>query len=161
MKTLLYSFFILILAPCNKPQQTAVTKPTKDLSKIIITCRQTACFGKCPVTTFTINGGTKTMTFVGQLNVERLGRYTKPITDKELSEVVEAFDKANFLGFDKEYLSKTSDFPSVVVTYSYDGELKSVTDRQAGPPALQQLELLLRSMANNLQGWTKEVPVEH
>lgn len=106
----------------------------------------------------TINGGTKTATYIGQMNTERLGKYTKVIKEEDLKSLVAAFEKANFFSFNEKYLGMTSDFPSIVIEYSKDGKTKTVTDRQAGPKQLIELELLLKEIQNG-NDWKKEEPV--
>ena len=121
MKTILYSVFILLLAPCNGHKKAAATV-SPDNSTVVITYQRTPCFGQCPTYTYTINGATKVATFKGDQHTEKIGTYTKPVTDAELTQLVAEFEKAKFNSLNDKYLGEVSDFPSSVMTYSNKGK---------------------------------------
>ena len=160
MKFILYSIFLFFLSPCNHPKSLSAANSVTDNSSIVITYRQTACFGKCPVASMTINGSTKTITYSGQMNVEKQGKYSKAISNEELDKLVAAFAKAKFETLNEKYMGQISDFPSVIITFTKDGKTKSVEDRKAGPAELVDLENLLKDIADS-SGWKKEEDADH
>jgi hypothetical protein len=153
MKLFLYSAFILLLAPCNKPKQTADSTPAKE--KVIIKFETSACFGRCPIYKMTIDGENKTTTFIGEKYTEKLGTYTRPLKDEELKTFVEAFSKAKFSSMENEYLGPITDFPIKVISYTSGEKTKTVKGRSQEPKELTDLEKMLNEYANTPEGWTK------
>jgi uncharacterized protein DUF6438 len=153
MKFIIYSFFLLLAAPCNKEKQIASSD--KSNSSVIISYQTTACFGRCPIYTLTINGETKTATFNGEQHTEKTGMYSKAISSKELQAFVDAFDKAGFNSLNDEYLGMITDFPIKIITYTKDGKTKKIKERSGAPEALINLEKMLNEYASSEDGWKK------
>ncbi len=153
MKTLLSTIFILLLAPCNS-QKKITNTAAANYSKIVITYRSSACFGRCPIYTLTINGETKTTTYNGEKFTEKIGIYTKPISDEELKRLVNAFDKANFNSLDDAYLGQIVDFPTKTITYTNNDKTKTIKDRSGAPDELHTIEKILEGIADS-DGWKK------
>lgn len=151
MKLLMYTF-LLLLAPCNSSKTAIDTVP--DNSKAMIILKTSACFGKCPIYTLTINGEKKIATFIGEKDTEKIGVYTKAISAKELNDFVEAFEKADFNSMEEEYLGMITDFPFKYITYTNNGKTKKVKERSGAPKALTDLEKMLSDYANS-EGWKK------
>ncbi len=156
MKYILYSALIIV-ASCNKTSKSATTHQQEkpDVSKVVISYEATACFGKCPMFTMTINGATQTITYVGSQNVEKLGTYTKHYEVDSIITLVNAFDKAKYFELNNEYLGHIVDFPSVITSYSNYGKTKKIKDRTGGPGELRDLERLLYIISNG-EGWKKQ-----
>lgn len=153
MKLIIYSLFLLLAAPCNKEKQVAATSD-KNNSSVIISLKTSACFGKCPIYTLTINGESKTAVFNGEQNTEKTGLYSKTISSKELNEFVAAFEKAGFFSLDDEYLGHITDFPIKTITYTKDGKTKKIRERSGAPKELTDLIKMLDAYANS-EGWKK------
>lgn len=170
MKFILYSSFLFLLAPCNGSKKAASTsnstsvtatsetntspKTQNDLKTVSIIYRKTPCFGTCAAFTLTINGSSNSMTYKGDLNVEKIGNYEKNISDEELTKLVNAFDKKKFFGFKDGYTTPATDIPSKLITYSINGKTKKVEDQQNAPPELKELEKLLDEITDS-NGWKK------
>lgn len=152
---LIITSIILFLGTCKGSKETVSSVPVQDNSKIIITYQRGACMGRCPDYTMSINGEKKTIDYTGRGNVEKMGIYTKPISDAELTKLVEAFKAADFYSLDDKYLGVITDFPSRYITYSRDGVVKKVQDRSGAPDKLKVLEKLLDEIADSTEGWTK------
>ena len=153
MKLILSSILLLFLAPCNKSKQlsNSAEKPDSN-STVNIVYQTTPCFGRCPTYTMTINGTSKQMSFVGTANTDKIGTFTKAISDAELTNLVAEFEKAKFFSLDNEYLGHIVDFPSKYITYSHNGLNKKIQDRSGGPEAIHILEKVLEEIANS-EGW--------
>jgi hypothetical protein len=146
---------MLLLAPCNSSKKATASVPTvNDNSEVVITLQTGACFGKCPVYLLTINGKTKTATYKGQENTDRIGNYSKPITDAELTQMVNAFETAKFNSLNDEYLGEIVDFPIKTITYTNKGKTKKIRERSGAPEALTSLEKTLNEFADS-EGWKK------
>ncbi len=161
MKYILYSAIILF-ASCNKTSKSATTStaPSKpDVSKVVITYSATACFGKCPCFTMTINGGTQTITYEGVQNVEKIGTFTKKYDADSIAALVKAFDQAKYFELKDSYLGQIVDYPSVITSYTNNGKTKKITDRQGAPAELRQLESLLFIISNG-KGYRENVPID-
>jgi hypothetical protein len=158
MKFLILSSFLFLLAPCNEPKQitSTPTPPSRqeNLKAMVIGYQKTVCFGTCPAFTMTINAETNKISYTGESNVEKLGNYTKNISDEELFTLSEAFDKANFFELKDEYNSEMTDIPSKYVSYSFGGKSKKIRDRYNAPAELKELESLLDKIADS-EGWEK------
>jgi ferredoxin len=158
MKLLLCSILFL-LAPCNNPKQNSSSK--KNNSKVVIIYQCGACFGRCPEYILTINGEKKMATFKGIKNTEKIGTYTKKISDAELTDYVSNFEKAKFNSFENEYLGYITDFPIKAISYTNNGSTKLVKERSGAPEMLISLEKKLQAYAENGEGWVKSEDQDH
>ncbi len=152
MKILMYAFLLLI-APCNSSKNIAKT-PEQNNSKVVIIFQTTACFGRCPIYTLTINGESNTATFIGERDTEKIGTYTRSISEKELSVFVKAFEDSNFNSLNDEYPGTITDFPYKYITYTNNGKTKKIKERSGAPKELTDLEKLLSNYANS-EDWKK------
>jgi len=160
MKILICSVFALLLGPCNKSKHLASTPVVKDNSTVSIIYQTTPCFGRCPVYTMTISAATKQITFLGKSDTEKIGTFTKTISDQEIADLVNAFEKANFFSLEDKYLGVITDFPSKYITYSHNGLTKKIQDRSGGPDVIHELEKLLETIANS-EGWKRSESEDH
>lgn len=160
MKFILSSILFVFLAPCNKPKNISNSAAT-DNSKAIIIYQAGACFGRCPEYTLTITGENKTVVFKGDRNTDKIGTYTKQITDKDLSNFISSFENAKFNSLENEYLGTITDFPIKTITYTNKGNTKSIKERSGAPEALITLEKSLKEYAENVEGWKKSEDVDN
>ncbi|MCX6295949.1 MAG: DUF6438 domain-containing protein, partial [Bacteroidetes bacterium] len=144
---------LLLIAPCNSSKKITKTAE-QDNSKVVIIFQTTACFGRCPIYTLTINGESKIATFIGERDTEKLGTYTKSISNKELSDFKKAFEDSNFNSLNDEYPGTITDFPYKYITYTNNGKTKKIKERSGAPKELTDLEKLLSEYANS-EGWKK------
>ena len=168
MKLIIYSVFLLFLAPCNGTKKTASTASSgtsasattqtaakNQLRTVSFSLQKTACFGRCPMFTLTINGETNTATYKGDQNVDKVGTYEKKISDDELQKLVDAFEKRKLFDMQDAYnKQQVTDLPSTYVSYSINGKSKKIQDRFQAPPELKELEKLLDDFGNT-DGWEK------
>lgn len=169
MKFLLYSTFLLFLAPCNGTKkaistETAKTQKATSAGSVkvqeggpkttIITFERSVCFGSCPAFTMTIAAETNKATYVGTSNVEKIGTFEKSFSDEDIAKLKDAFDKAKFFDMENEYSSQISDIPSTYVSLTYAGNTKKIKDKQHAPKELKDLEKMLDDIANS-DGWVK------
>lgn len=169
MKLIICSAFLLFLAPCNGTKKAASTATAStsasasttqtaaknQLRTVSFSLQRTACFGRCPMFTLTISGETGTATYKGDQNVDKVGTYTKKVSDQELQKLVDAFEKYKFFDMLDAYnKQQVTDLPSTYVSYSINGKSKKIQDRFQAPPELKELEKLLDDFGNT-DGWEK------
>lgn len=107
-----------------------------------------ACFGTCPVYFLTIYQN-KTAVFNGEMNVDKKGEYRKTLDDKTFKELQKAFEKADFVNFEKEYKSNVSDLPKITVGYHDGTEYRESSGDMDRPSSLQDLQFMLEKVADS------------
>lgn len=159
MKLFIYTFIAILFAPCNASKKINSTS-SSDYSTLEIVYQRTVCFGRCPVYTLTINGATKTATFKGEKDTEKIGNFVKKLNDEDLKSFVEAFEGANFNDLKDEYLGMITDFPIKYITYTNKGKTKKIKERSGAPKELTDLEKMLDAFAE-ADGWVKDDKVDN
>src|SRR3954463_512144 len=129
MKLFLSSILLLLLAPCNNEQKLNSSTTTGNYGTTNIVYAETPCYGNCPIYVMTLDGKTMTATFKGEANTEKIGTYTKSITNEEFSQFMNAFEKANFNSLENEYMGTVPDFPIRETTLTRDGKSKKIRNR--------------------------------
>lgn len=160
MKLILSSIFFLLLAPCNQSKNISSSK-IADNSKVTIVYQCGACFGRCPEYILTINGEKKLATFKGIKSTEKIGAFSKPISDAELTNFVSDFEKAKFSSLENEYLGNITDFPIKSISYTNNGSTKSIRIRSGAPEVLNSLDRSLKVYAESTDGWKKSEDANH
>ena len=155
MKLFISSIFLLLLAPCNSEQKLSSTTTTNNYSTTTILFAETPCYGNCPIYVLTLDGKTMTATYKGEANTEKIGTYTKAITNEEFAQFMSAVENANFNKLDNEYLGNIPDFPIRETTLTVDGKAKKVRNRSQGPKELEAKEKVFRDYALT-EGWKKQ-----
>ena len=160
MKFILSSIFLLLLAPCNHPKDTSSSKTTAN-NKVMIIYQPGACFGRCPEYILTIDGEKKISTFKSIKNTEKTGTFTKPVSDKELTDFVTAFENAKFNSLENEYLGNITDFPIKSISYTNNANTKTIKIRSGAPEVLNSIDRSLRQYAESTEDWKKSEEVEN
>ncbi len=158
MKIFLLSIFMLLFAPCNSSKK--ISRTVLDNSKVVITYQCGECFGRCPIYKLSINGEKKMATFTGEKNTEKIGIYTKSISDNELNTFVATFDTAKFNSLENDYLGPIVDFPIKIISYSNNGIKKTIKNRSGAPESLNAIDKMLGEYAESA-GWKKVSEVAH
>jgi hypothetical protein len=157
MKLILLSSFLFLLAPCNGTKRTSSATDQNqvgDPKTVTITYQRGVCFGKCPAFLLTINGEKNIATYKGEMNVDKIGEYERPVSEQEIKTLMEAFDKYHFFELKDEYTSASTDHPTVYTTYTSKGKTKKIRDTYGAPEDLKAIEKLLEDFANS-EGWKK------
>jgi hypothetical protein len=114
--------------------------------------RKTPCFGTCPEFTMTFDLSGKAL-YTGLTNVTKKGDYSKTFKPEEVRKAIDAFEAANFWGFNDKYVDQgVSDMPSTYIYFEHNGRTKRIEDQFNSPKELKALERLLEDMANS-EGW--------
>lgn len=119
-----------------------------------ITMEKGACYGTCPVYSITISGTGKAE-YEGRQFVDRVGTYEKQLNPREISQLFNAFECANFFDFQSEYTADISDLPTTWVTFEHRGFKRKVKDYYQAPEELKKLEKMIEDIAMSSEGWSK------
>ena len=127
-----------------------------DWSSLRIRLLRTPCLGRCPAYSVEINGD-GTVVYEGEHFVARQGLHTAHIPDQAVRRLYDAFVKAEFFWTFDEYRSPVTDFPTYIVTLSFDGRSKTVVDYagklEGMPREIVDLEEAIDATAGTRQ-WT-------
>ena len=121
-------------------------------NEIVFSMSKTRCYGKCPVYTIDIYSNGHVI-YEGKSNVDKIGKFEKNITQKELSDLKKAFLDSKFFDFEDEYVSNATDLPTTYILFRNNGKEKKIKDYHKAPKELKALEKLLDDIANSTTDW--------
>ncbi len=149
---------VVLALLASAPDASADRCPRPDVSKprpwgarsahgvTAITIRRSACFGTCPVYTYTVHAG-GAAEYEGKAHVDHVGRRTGTAPVTLFNELARFAVDSGFMCFNDEYAVPVTDLPSVFVTVTRDGVTKTVRNYGgAGPSALWALAALADEM---------------
>ncbi|MDX6527970.1 MAG: hypothetical protein QOH41_260 [Blastocatellia bacterium] len=127
---------LLILGGCHKAnpvtnaQQTA--SPEAIPADTLITLERTVCYGTCPVYNLAISADGKVV-FEGKASVKTKRRAEGRITPNQLSELIRAFNKADYFSLNDRYDGQSggcptgvTDNPSAITSIRSNGRAKKI-----------------------------------
>jgi hypothetical protein len=129
---LLIVFFIA----CGPAHASDLAHP-KDLNSVSITLERTACFGRCPVYTVSLNGSGQVV-YKGDDNVDLPGEQKSQIDPGNVLMLLKSFDHIHFFSLADHYQGSCTDLPSEIISLSIDGRSKKINvyfchDKRSGP----------------------------
>jgi len=149
-----FTEYVRILPPEDLPKVHAPFPEIKDLKSLRITLKRTTCFGSCPAYTVEISGD-GSVVYQGQSYVVLTGEHHDQISKEALSQILDAFRKADYFSLKDQYAFGVTDNPTTITSIAFDGTKKSVIDyvgEQAGMPhAVAQLEQTVDRVAGTLK----------
>lgn len=160
MKTLILSPLILImlcLISCSKEtvksdkESGSSEASEKDSTSIIYS--KTACYGKCPVYTMTINGD-GSVVFEGKENIDKIGKYSLQLTAGEMDSLISAFEESRFFELNDRYYEDYTDLPTTFITFTHKSRTKKIVDYYGAPKRLKILESKIEEIVKK-DGWKK------
>jgi hypothetical protein len=103
---------LLILGGCRKANPGTVAQPTASPEAIpadtLITLERIGCYGTCPVYKLAISADGKVV-FEGKAFVKKAGRAEDRITSSQLSELIRAFNNADYFSLKDSYAGGPAD----------------------------------------------------
>jgi hypothetical protein len=105
----------------------------------VIKLERTACYGRCPVYSVTIDAKGN-VTYDGTQFVRVVGRQTDRIPVSRVAALVEAVDRMRFFELDDKYSQLITDLPTTFVTVTHHGRFKRIDDYFGAPTSLKDLE---------------------
>lgn len=114
---------------------------------------KTSCRGECPQYSIVIYNSKKAV-LDAKSNLELKGKYTLELSDDQYTELIKAFEDAEFSSFEKEYTAKVTDLPTTYISFLTNDSLYTIKDYYGAPQKLKELE---KKVANLLEveGWKK------
>jgi hypothetical protein len=96
-----------------------------------IVLQRTTCLGPCPAYTVVVHGS-GLVEYVGSENVGSTGSRTANIQPESVRQLLQSFDKINFLSLDASYFEGCTDMPTTTITLSFDSTTKRVSNNFGG-----------------------------
>lgn len=135
---LIASFTLLLSCKQNK----TATESSPKTESLLLTMERTPCFGRCPNYKITISN-TGNVAYEGFSFVEKEGKYTKKLSQKQLTEIHSQIELIKLFEMDDKYDSQITDIPSVHLSVTYNNQNKKILDRVDAPKELKQFEKLI------------------
>lgn len=85
-------------------------RPTGQETEASIQMERTACYGKCPVYTLSIEPNGK-VTFEGKQFTETLGKVESKLEDGKMAQLIAAIDKADYFALNSSYVDESDGCP--------------------------------------------------
>lgn len=124
------------------------------IDSLYLTIRKTPCYGKCPIYTADIyNSGY--VVYNGKRFVENIGLYTGRLSADALKSIRRLARTVNYFGFENEYDSPATDFPTTYTTMHFNGQRKTIKNRVGGPDELREFENHVQKVLDGVT-WTKK-----
>ena len=142
--------FVFVVFSCKKKGTTNYRYKADSL----IQMRTTACFGRCPVYTITIDGLGMSK-YIGKRFVEKEGDYKKQFNAQETNEIFQAFEDLNLWNYKDEYVADVTDLPTIYLTFTHQGKSKKIKMYYDVPSELRALAKKVEKMTQT-EGWIPE-----
>ena len=128
------------------------------IDTLYLTIRKTPCYGQCPIYTADIyNSGY--VVYEGKRFVENVGLYTGRLSPDALKSIRHLARTVNYFGFENEYDSPVTDFPTTYTTMHFNGQQKTIKNRVGGPDELREFENHVQKVLDGV-AWTRKVVAE-
>jgi hypothetical protein len=134
------------------------TETSMNNDQPIITLERTACFGFCPVYTLAVYADGRVV-YNGTDHVEVTGEQTGSISTKQVQQLVDAFQAADYFNLKDEYKAPVTDLPTSISSFTQDGQTKTISNYggclegspDKAPQALCDLPDLVDQVTNSSQ----------
>jgi hypothetical protein len=116
----------------------------------LLVLRQTACFGTCPIYTFTIlkNGDA---TYYGIEHVAHVGKFAGKVSDSDLDQIEKLTKELKIKEMKNEYTGYATDLPSTYLTYYFEDQTKKIYAYQNIPDNFIQYVNFLKSLSESTE----------
>jgi hypothetical protein len=123
--------FSLVIAVSMLPGACRRPLRVDNWDSFSVVLERTACLGTCPVYTVKIHGS-GLVEYVGTFYVNVRGSRTARIEPDRVRDLLRAFDAVHFLGLRGSYAEGCTDEPTTIITISFDGKTKRVSNYFGG-----------------------------
>jgi hypothetical protein len=158
-----FSEYIRLLPPEKLPSTHVPFPEIQDWNSLRMTLRRSACFGACPVYSVEISGD-GSVVFNGTSHVLATGEQYSQISHNAVTQILEAFRKADYFSLENEYRYPVTDNSTYITSISFDGHSKTVKDyvgEYAGMPhAVAELEVTIDRLTDTEQWISGSVPTQ-
>lgn len=119
----------------------------------MIMVKTTACFGTCPMFTFSIDG-MGNATYMGKKFTKKEGAHQKQFNAQETNAIFKAFENADYFNFEDKYTADVTDLQTTYLTFKHRGQEKKITLYYEIPAELKELSMMAKKYAET-EAWTK------
>jgi hypothetical protein len=123
---------------------------------LVIKLERTACFGRCPVYSVTLDAKGNVV-FEGTQFVAAHGRHTDSIPASSIAALLATARRIGFFDLSDSYRAPISDLPTTFVTITANGRTKRVEDYFGAPQGLKDLERQIDDAART-ERWIRVAP---
>lgn len=155
--------YVRILPPEELPKTHEAFPTINNLSGVVMTLSRSGCFGTCPAYSIEIRGD-GSVTYKGEGFVVVTGEHRDHLLPEQVTEIVDAFRKADYFSLKDKYSYMVTDCPTYGTSFRIDQVEKAVTDyvgEEAGmPEAVSDLEMTIDRVAGTakwIQGTAETV----
>lgn len=149
--------YVKILPPEDLPQTHQDFPHINSLAGVVMALSRSGCFGTCPSYSIEIYGDGTTL-YKGDSYVVLTGEHRDHLSLEQVSEILDAFRKADYFSLKDEYSYPVTDCPTYTTSFQVDQVSKSVTDYvgdEAGmPQSVSDLEETIDRVAGTMK-WIK------
>jgi ankyrin repeat protein len=149
--------YVRVLPPEQLPATHRDFPPITNLAGVVMTLSRSGCFGTCPSYSVEIHGD-GTVLYAGDSFVVFTGEHRNYLSPEKVSEILDAFKRADYFSLKDEYSYQVTDCPTYTTTFRMDQVSKSVRDyvgAEAGmPQAVTDLENTFDRVAGTMK-WIK------
>lgn len=138
--------YVRILPPEELPKTHQPFPTINNLSGVVMTLSRSGCYGTCPAYSVEITGDGSVI-YKGESFVVVTGEHRDHLSSEQVTEILEAFRKADYFSLKDKYSYMVTDCPTYRTSFRIDQIEKAVTDyvgEEAGmPEAVSDLEMTI------------------
>ena len=138
--------YVRILPPEESPKSNELFPTTNDLSGVVMTLSRSRCWGFCPAYSVEIHGDGSVI-YKGESYVVVTGEHRDHLSPEQVSEILEAFRKADYFSLKDKYSYGVTDQAAYRTSLQIDQIKKAVTDYVGGeagmPDEVSDLEVTI------------------
>lgn len=139
--------FLLLTAQQCEPDYKYTADTVVEISK-------TACFGKCPVYSFSLKGD-GSATYDGKRFVDLEGQHKRTFSADTVNAVFEALIEADLYQYEDEYTDQVTDLPTTYLRIQHEGREKQIKLYYGYPKELEEIADRLQKLAFT-GGWSEQ-----
>ena len=131
-----FTDYVRVLPPEKLPVRHEVFPSISGMDRVVMTLSRSGCYGTCPAYSVEIHGD-GTVLYKGDGFVVVTGEHRDHLSADQVSEILEAFRKADYFSLEDKYFYSVTDCPTYETSFRVDNVFKSVTDYvgdEAGMP---------------------------
>jgi ankyrin repeat protein len=152
-----FSDYVRVLPSEEVPKMHLPFPHISSSAGLVMRLSRSGCYGTCPAYSVEIHGD-GTVLYKGDAYVVVIGEHRDQVSAEQVSEIVEAFRKADYFSLKDDYSYSVTDCPTYVTSFQVDQVSKTVTDyvgEEAGmPESVANLERTIDRVAGTLK-WIK------
>ncbi len=152
-----FADYIRVLPPEEMPKVHQPFPKINGLAGLVMRLSRSGCYGTCPAYSVEVHGD-GTVLYEGNAFVVLTGEHKDRISPEQVSEMVDAFRKADYFSLKDEYSYLVTDCPTYETSFQVDQVSKTVRDyvgEEAGMPELvSDLESTIDRIVGTLK-WVK------